>query len=57
VKAVFGKSVDADSRRVKLLFPLEATLLTHRGGLGGVNAGIGATRLIGTFAGGRCEAR
>jgi putative ABC transport system permease protein len=45
------KAVGADPWRVQLQFLIEATVLTTLGGLAGVLAGVGATRLVGTFAG------
>ncbi len=45
------KSVGAEPRRVQLQFLLEAIVLTTGGGVAGVLAGIGATRLVGTLAG------
>ena len=45
------KSVGADPWRVQMQFLIEATVLSTLGGLAGVVAGIGATRVVGTFAG------
>jgi putative ABC transport system permease protein len=45
------KSVGADPFRVQLQFLIEALVLSTLGGIAGVLGGIGATRLIGSFAG------
>jgi len=45
------KSVGADPRAVQTQFLIEAVVLSTSGGVAGLLAGIGATRLIGTFAG------
>ena len=45
------KSVGADPLRIQLQFLIEATVLSTLGGLTGVLAGIGATRLISSLAG------
>jgi putative ABC transport system permease protein len=45
------KSVGADPLRVQLQFLIEAVVLCTLGGIAGVLAGIGATRLISSFAG------
>jgi putative ABC transport system permease protein len=45
------KSVGADPLRVQLQFLIEAVVLCTLGGITGVLAGIGATRLISSFAG------
>ena len=45
------KSVGADPFRVQVQFLVEAVVLSTLGGIAGVLAGIGATRLISVFAG------
>jgi putative ABC transport system permease protein len=45
------KSVGADPLKVQLQFLVEAVVLSTLGGIAGVLAGIGATRLISVFAG------
>jgi putative ABC transport system permease protein len=45
------KSVGADPWKVQTQFLIEAVVLSTLGGVAGVLAGIGATRLISTFAG------
>ena len=45
------KSVGADPLRVQVQFLVEAVVLSTLGGLAGVFAGIGSTRLISVFAG------
>lgn len=45
------KSVGATPWRVQLQFLLEAVVLSTLGGVVGVLAGIGATRLVGSIAG------
>jgi putative ABC transport system permease protein len=45
------KSVGADPWKVQAQFLIEAVVLSTLGGVAGVLAGIGATRLISTFAG------
>ncbi len=45
------KSVGADPLRVQLQFLIEAVVLSTLGGLAGILAGIGTSRLISTFAG------
>jgi putative ABC transport system permease protein len=45
------KSVGADPLRIQLQFVIEAVVLSTLGGIAGVLAGIGATRLVGSLAG------
>jgi len=45
------KSVGADPLRIQLQFVIEAVVLSIFGGIAGVLAGIGATRLVSTLAG------
>jgi putative ABC transport system permease protein len=45
------KSVGADPLRIQLQFVIEAVVLSIFGGIAGVLAGIGATRLVGSLAG------
>lgn len=45
------KSVGADPVRIQLQFVIEAVVLSTLGGIAGVLAGIGATRLVGSLAG------
>jgi putative ABC transport system permease protein len=45
------KSVGADPFRVQMQFLIEAVVLSTLGGLAGVVAGVGATKLIASFAG------
>jgi ABC-type antimicrobial peptide transport system permease subunit len=45
------KSVGADPFRIQLQFVIEAVVLSTFGGIAGVLAGIGATRLVSSLAG------
>ena len=45
------KSVGADPLRIQLQFVIEAVVLSTLGGIAGVLAGMGATRLVGSLAG------
>jgi putative ABC transport system permease protein len=45
------KSVGADPLRIQLQFVIEAVVLSTLGGIAGVLAGVGATRLVGSLAG------
>ncbi len=45
------KSVGADPLRIQVQFVIEAVVLSTLGGIAGVLAGIGATRLVGSLAG------
>jgi putative ABC transport system permease protein len=45
------KSVGADPLRIQLQFVIEAVVLSTFGGIAGVLAGIGTTRLVGSLAG------
>jgi putative ABC transport system permease protein len=45
------KSVGADPWRIQVQFLIEAVVLSTLGGVAGILGGIGATRLIGAFAG------
>jgi putative ABC transport system permease protein len=45
------KSVGADPLRIQLQFVIEAVVLSTFGGVAGILAGIGATRLVSSLAG------
>ena len=45
------RSVGADPWRIQMQFLIEAVVLSTLGGIAGVLAGIGATRLVSSFAG------